>query len=221
MHNYLYQITNLINNKIYIGVHKTDDIDDGYMGSGKVIKYAIEKYGIENFRKDILENFDTYENALAKEAEIVTDEFLQRDDVYNLRRGGTGGFDYINKNGLSGAAAHGKLGQIATRKGLADPSKKKQVYGKVADKLRNQHAAGTRTHTYFGNAEWGVRALAESKTEKSIQKRKNTYKDIHHQQGLSNSQYGKFWITDGTDNKKIKKDDPIPEGWKKGRIMRD
>jgi len=99
--NYLYQITNLINNKIYIGVHRTDNIDDGYMGSGTVIKHAIQKYSIENFKKDILEFFDTYEEALLAEKSIVTDKFLLREDVYNLRRGGFGGFDYINRNGLN------------------------------------------------------------------------------------------------------------------------
>jgi len=113
--NYLYQITNIINNKIYIGVHKTDNMDDGYMGSGKIINYAIKKYGIENFKKDILGFYNTYEDALTGEEEIVTDEFLLREDVYNLRRGGTGGFDYINKNGLAANTEHAKLANIASR----------------------------------------------------------------------------------------------------------
>jgi hypothetical protein len=91
-YNYIYQITNLINKKIYVGVHKTSDLDDGYMGSGKVIKSAIKKYGLENFHKDIIEFFNTYDQALQREKEIVTDEFLLREDVYNLRRGGNGGF---------------------------------------------------------------------------------------------------------------------------------
>lgn len=98
MYYYIYKITNLINQKIYIGVHKTSSLDDGYMGSGKIITAAIKKYGLENFQKDILEFFNSSNEMYIREKEIVTDDFLLREDVYNLRRGGFGGFDYINNN---------------------------------------------------------------------------------------------------------------------------
>jgi len=101
MYYYLYLITNLVNNKIYIGVHKTNDLNDGYMGSGKIIIQAIKKYGINNFKKTILETFDTYEDALSKEKEIVNEEFLREENTYNLKLGGVGGFEFINKNKLN------------------------------------------------------------------------------------------------------------------------
>lgn len=55
----VYKITNLVNGKTYIGKHATRDINDGYMGSGKLIKAAIRKHGIENFAKEILRECDS------------------------------------------------------------------------------------------------------------------------------------------------------------------
>lgn len=101
MYYYLYKVTNLVNNKFYIGVHKTKNIDDGYMGSGKIIQQAIEKYGIANFKKEILEVFNDPETMYNREKEIVTEEFLSHPNVYNLKEGGSGGFDFITKNRLN------------------------------------------------------------------------------------------------------------------------
>jgi len=92
----IYKITNIINNKIYVGKHQTNDLNDDYMGSGKRLKQAINKYGIENFKKEILFIFYTEEEMNRKEAEIVTEEFCLRNDTYNICVGGKGGFSYIN-----------------------------------------------------------------------------------------------------------------------------
>lgn len=101
MYYYLYKITNIINNKIYVGVHKTNNIDDGYMGSGKGIKNAIKKYGLSNFRKDIIEYFDNEELMYDREISIVNKTFLLREDVYNMKLGGPANFYYVNKAGLN------------------------------------------------------------------------------------------------------------------------
>lgn len=91
-YNYFYKITNLINDHYYYGVHSTSNLDDGYMGSGKRIQYAIKKYGIENFKKDILKFFDTPEEAYNYEAEVVTEQLVKSKECYNLKLGGSGGW---------------------------------------------------------------------------------------------------------------------------------
>lgn len=111
-HNLVYKITNKVNQNSYIGVHKTDNVADEYMGSGVLIRKAIKKYGIENFNKEILFDFSTYQEALDKEKEIVDDNFLKRSDTYNIRRGGNGGFDYINKNKLQNT----KVAEVSRKK---------------------------------------------------------------------------------------------------------
>lgn len=94
----VYQITNNIDGKIYIGCHKTVDINDGYMGSGKILNRAYKKYGVENFTKEFLHIFDSSEEMYAKEAYIVNEDFVNRDDTYNLKVGGTGGWDHVNND---------------------------------------------------------------------------------------------------------------------------
>jgi group I intron endonuclease len=96
---YLYKITNLCNNKIYIGIHKTQSLDDGYMGSGKLLKAAIKKYGKENFCKDVLETFDNEEDMVAREQELVTSTFVLSESNYNIMPGGK--FGSLERNGLS------------------------------------------------------------------------------------------------------------------------
>lgn len=84
---YVYRITNLENGKFYIGVHSTDDLEDGYMGSGERIRGAIKKHGIDNFTKDILKFFDNRESALSYEAELVTNTLLADPRCYNIALG--------------------------------------------------------------------------------------------------------------------------------------
>jgi len=91
----IYKTTNLINGMIYIGAHKTKDIDDGYIGSGMYLQSAIKKYDASNFKREILFLCKDREEMYQKEAELVTEEFIKRDDTYNLHIGGVGGFDHV------------------------------------------------------------------------------------------------------------------------------
>ena len=88
-YNYIYLIKNNINQKIYIGKHSTDNLDDGYMGSGRLIKKAIQKYGIENFTKEYLAFCDTEERLNSFEKFYIK-KYKAREAGYNLTDGGEG-----------------------------------------------------------------------------------------------------------------------------------
>ena len=87
-YNLLYETKNTINGKIYRGAHSTDVLGDGYLGSGERLKRSILKYGRENFERTDLFFFDSCEQALQQEKYFVDEEFIKRDDVYNLNIGG-------------------------------------------------------------------------------------------------------------------------------------
>jgi hypothetical protein len=94
----IYQTTNLINGKMYIGKHQTEDLNDKYLGSGLMLLNAIKKYGDENFIKEILFIFDNEEEMNLKEAELITSDVVLSDDYYNIAMGGYGGAIVLKKD---------------------------------------------------------------------------------------------------------------------------
>lgn len=216
----IYKITNLKNGKVYIGKHKTKDLNDGYMGSGKHLKNAIAKYGIDNFKKEILFQFDDESNMNAKEADLVTEEFCLRDDTYNLCPGGNGGFGYINSNpeiiAKRDKYEHKLAGRLAANESikvkygtLSFTSLKLKTDEGFRTEFKSKVSIGLKKRFAETDHHWKGKRHSEETKEK-MKKTKNN--------GLSNSQFGTMWITNGSENKKIKKDvDLIPEGWYKGR----
>lgn len=99
-YHYFYKITNIINSHFYYGVHNTNDLNDGYMGSGRRLRYAYKKYGIENFKKDIIQFFDSAEDAFDYESEVVTEELVKDINCYNMKLGGDYGWKAM-KNTVS------------------------------------------------------------------------------------------------------------------------
>jgi hypothetical protein len=240
MYYYLYEVINLLNGKIYVGAHKTRNLDDGYMGSGKVIQSAIKKYGKDNFQRNILEFCSSAEEMYRREKEIVTEDFLARDDTYNIRRGGSGGFDYINKNGLNYkgydtvADRNKEISGFANREKLTEDAKERMAHGSRLGikngKERIREIYGV--DTVFSLPE--IQAKAKETSVKNMiekygvshpsqipgvgEKIRKTKQERRPQLGEKNSQYGTIWITNEIKNKKIPKTEKIPFGWRKGRI---
>lgn len=127
----VYKITNLINDKIYVGVHKVSDINlnDGYMGSGNAIRTAIKKYGKDNFKKEILVSFEEAEAAYLAESMVVDMDFVLRKDTYNMKCGGFGGASGLGKT-------HPNYG-----KKISDEQKAKQSIAMTGRKHSDDHKA--------------------------------------------------------------------------------
>lgn len=122
-YNYFYKITNLINNKFYYGVHKTNKLNDNYLGSGLALGRSKKKYGKENFNKEILQFFDTYEECLAHEALIVNEEMVKNPMCYNMQTGGKGGKLSEESKAKIAAARKGKSLSIEHRAKIAAAGK--------------------------------------------------------------------------------------------------
>jgi hypothetical protein len=86
----VYKTTCEATNKYYFGLHSTDNLDDGYLGSGQVLSRSVKKYGRDKHVFEILEHFTSRNEAAKKEKELITAEHLKNPMCMNLRGGGTG-----------------------------------------------------------------------------------------------------------------------------------
>ena len=94
MYGFIYVTTNLINGKKYIGKRKcvSDELDSRYLGSGKLLLQAIEKYGSENFSREIIcECFDWHDMSCKEQYYIEKYDAVNSHNFYNLTPGGQGG----------------------------------------------------------------------------------------------------------------------------------
>lgn len=86
----VYMTIHVPTNRIYVGVHKTDPRTDGYLGSGDRISRVVKKYGISEFKVYVLARYREVQEAYDHESRIVTQEFVDREDTFNLICGGNG-----------------------------------------------------------------------------------------------------------------------------------
>lgn len=200
----VYKTTNTINGKFYVGAHRTTDPDDDYIGSGVLLQRAVKKYGRQAFIKEVLYDFDSEQEMLDKEVEVVNPEFCERDDTYNIAPGGQGGPG---------------VGRIGARKmwevTRADPEALRQHQERSSRRLKKTHREGKiRYDTFTGRKH----------TEEAKAKMREAHRKSGHGKGKRNSQYGTCWVCrEGEAPRKIPKADLprfIEAGWQRGRKVR-
>ncbi|AVH85057.1 hypothetical protein RsoM2USA_129 [Ralstonia phage RsoM2USA] len=91
-YHFIYKTTNLVNGKYYVGMHSTDDLTDGYLGSGVFLKRSVSKYGNENHKFEILEFCSSRSELKNRESDVVNESLLADPFCMNLKAGGIGGF---------------------------------------------------------------------------------------------------------------------------------
>jgi len=86
----IYKTTCMINGNFYIGMHSTDNLNDGYLGSGTRLRRSIAKHGAEQHCVEVLEHLHDRTSLAKRETELVNEQLLLNKRCMNLIPGGTG-----------------------------------------------------------------------------------------------------------------------------------
>jgi hypothetical protein len=201
----VYKITNLVNGKIYVGLHVTKDLNDDYLGSGKQIQAAVKKYGRNNFKREYIKICETPEEMYNLEAEIVNEDFVKSTNTYNMKTGGTGSWSHVNANPEQYREARSKLRKLRNDQGdnpFFDPE-------------------WQRKNNSMNNPEIVQMLVKKANSPEAIAKKKATWQKTGRGKAEKNSQFGTCWITHSElGNKKISKNDLdqfLTLGYTKGR----
>lgn len=213
-YHYLYKITCVKTKRFYIGIHSTDNLNDGYFGSGKRLWNSINYHGQENHKKEILEFFPNRKILLEKEKEIVNKELLLDNLCMNLVVGGQSG-GFIDEKHFSNFQKKGSVigKKIFIEKLKNDKDFRDRYSETMSNSGKKRHQEGKLNYFTF---DWTGRKHSEESKKKMSETAKKT------SVGEGNSQFGTMWITKDNQNKKIKKTDLdfyTIEGWTIGRVI--
>ena len=193
---YIYEITNAINDKTYIGQHETSNLADTYMGSGRYLKNAKKKYGIENFSKKIIAICETQENADILEKVFISLYRMEGKAEYNIAEGGYGGnpFEFMSKE------------------------RKVEIRLKISKSNKGKHhTEETKKIIAKASSEHWKREDYKKRVGKKISE-SLTGKKRNEPAWNKNKQTGFHWYNNGIENILSRK---CPKGFVKGRLISD
>ena len=208
-YHFIYKTTDIRNGNFYIGMHSTENLKDGYVGSGKRLKHLIYKHGKEIFNMEILEFLPNRESLKEREIEIVNSDLLLEEKCMNLKPGGSGGF--IDKKHMRKVS---KAGNEEFLKKMQDDEYKKEFSKKISNANKKQFLDGRREKIYFYN--WSGKTHSQETKKKLSEIRKGTGV------GENNSVYGRKWMTKNFKNKMVKPEElnlHLENGWVFGKYV--
>ena len=205
-YHFIYKTTCNVTGKYYIGMHSTDNLEDGYLGSGKRLRYSVRKYGPENHSREILEFCKSREELINKETEIVNLNEIAKEECMNLMVGGSGGFineETQHKRSVAGNKKHCDLlkSDEEYKKKFCKAISNGLIGKPKSEKQRNKHSLMMKGRKIT----WGDKIGKANKIS---------------QLGKRNSQYGTKWITKDNVTIKVKQievDVYLNNGWTLGR----
>lgn len=193
-YHYIYKTTCIITNKFYIGMHSTNSLDDKYLGSGKILKSSIKKYGKENHRKEILELCSSRDELESYEKEIVNKDLLLNPYCINLKCGGEGG-----SSGQS-LVSKKKISESNKGRKLSPEQCKNISMGKLGKTFSEKHRENIRKalkgkiRSEESRKNMSVSQKGKPRSKESIQKQINSIT------GKNNPMYGKGYKIQGNRN---------------------
>lgn len=204
---YIYEIKNNINNKTYIGQHKTKNLMDSYMGSGVLLHRAYKKYNIKNFSKKILAVCETQENADVLEKVFIKIYREMNKAEYNICDGGNGilcsGEFEIKRRMRISETSKGRIVSEETRKKISESNKGK----------KHPHTEETKNKISKASSEhWKREGFKELVGKRISESRKG--KKLNKSIWNKNKHTGYHWYTNGIENKLSKS---CPKGFYEGR----
>lgn len=252
---FVYETTNLITGQKYIGQHKrsfydSNDPDDSwYLGSGKLLGNAIECYGIENFSREILEDYDSAEELNERELYYITlFDAVNSHDYYNLSDAPQQGYPVTKgmklpeywRNNLSAAKRKSVsdgtwINPTTTKEGVSEKISKSLKEGYSTGRIKKMYGSDNPASTPEIRKKISL-AVKEAMNrpevkEKSLAKGKKLSQDEEFSKKISegrlgekNPCYGKIWINDGEHNKRVYREEYLrdfkSQGFVEGRLCK-
>ncbi len=209
-YHYIYKTTCSVTNRYYIGMHSTDDLDDGYLGSGKRLWNSINYHGKENHVKEILEFCENRQLLSEREADIVNSQLLSEELCMNLKTGGHGGGKIWSEEHMRVFSKAGNAEFI--RKLREDSDFRESISKQTTEHNIRLHKEGVLTKP---NYDWNGKNHTEESKLKISEARKGKYC------GEENSVYGRKWMyKEGVKSKMVKKEEidiHLNNGWLFGK----